>query len=126
MNVQQKVCLYQQVAGSVLCVGEGRDVKSQRRNERGEERWTEVRIETSFHLASLMAAMIVCTTKDNDSNRTRGGDGGGGLGRYYFHSDAFSYAGVVFGRPRHQDCHHRQLHKQNHSKNKFNRRGLII
>lgn len=52
--------------------------KRERQRERGEERWTEVRIETSFHLASLMAAMIVSTTKRlmaNDSNRKREREG---------------------------------------------------
>lgn len=60
--------------------------------ERGEERRTEVRIETSFHLASLMAAMIVSTTKDGwqttATERLRGRVG----------DITFSHTGVVFQR----------------------------
>lgn len=86
--------------------------KRVRQRERGEERWTEVRIETSFHLASLMAAMIVSTTKRlmvNDSNRKSKRERETGRERrergerYYFHSDAFSHTGVMFCRPRQQD-----------------------
>lgn len=36
----------------------------------------------------------------NDSNKKREGERGE---RYYFHSDAFSHTGVMFGRPRQQD-----------------------
>lgn len=46
--------------------------------ERGRERWTEVRIETSFHLASLMATTIVSTTKDRQPMTAAEREGGVG------------------------------------------------
>lgn len=93
----------------------------ERQKQRGEERWTEVRIETSFHLATLMAAMMVSTTKDIASD-----GGGGGVTSIQKHSavqvscsaERRNKTRLSAGSPG------RRVHKQNHSM-KFERTDHI-
>lgn len=107
-----------------------------RQRQSGEERRTEVRRETSFHLATLMAAMIVSTTKDwwpttaRERDTERGGGGGSreGSGGGHFHSAAFSRTGVMFGRDQDNKtvCHREPQTHHSRSKNRSVRlEGMI-